>query len=80
MNTKTRAVRLTDKEIEALETLFQCLSISGQRGKRLNAGLRWLAETASAAMAETVTSLELAAGCASGEEWDELIEIIRPEY
>lgn len=75
-----RTIRLSQENVEALEMLFERLDISGQRGTRLNAGLRWLAETASAAMAETVTSLELAAGCASGEEWDELIEIIRPEY
>ena len=80
MNTTKRTIRLTDQDVEALETFFELLGISGQRGKRLNAGIRHLAETASAAMAETVAAYEIAAGCANGEDWDELIEIIHPKY
>lgn len=80
MGTTKRTIRLSEKDVEALEMLFERLDISGQRGARLNAGIRHLAETASAAMAETVAAYEIAAGCASGEEWDELIEIVRPEY
>lgn len=76
-----RTIRLTDEEVEALETLFQRLDIEpGQRGTYFNAGIRWLAETASAAMAETVASLEIAAGCASGGDWDELTVFTNPKY
>lgn len=80
MTTTKRTIRLSQKDVEALEMLFQRLNISGQRGTRLNAGIRHLAETASAAMAETVAAYEIAAGATGGEEWDELIDIIRPEY
>jgi hypothetical protein len=78
--TKTRTLRLTDRQVEVLESLFAALDISGQRGARFNAGIAWLAETADGGMAETVAALEIAAGCAAGEDWDELIEIIRPEW
>lgn len=78
MNTKTRTIRLSDSETAALDALAKRLDISGQRGATLNALIRWLAETSSAALNETAAALEIAAGCASGGDWYELIEDIEP--
>ena len=75
-----RTIRLSQEDFEAFEMFFTLLKISGQRGKVFNAGLRHMAETIRAAMAESVAAYEIAAACASGEEWDELIEIIHPKY
>jgi hypothetical protein len=78
--TKTRTIRLTDTEVEALEELFKRLGFQGkQPGTYLNAGLRHLAATAAGAMAETVAAYEIAAGCAAGGDWYGLIEAVRPQ-
>ena len=77
--TKTRTIRLTDAEVESLEELFKRLGFQGkQHGTYLNAGLRHLAATAAGAMAETVAAYEIAAGCAAGGDWDELVEAAQP--
>lgn len=76
--TKTRAIRLTDAQVESLEDLATALDISGKGGARLNPLIAWLAETAAGAMSETAAALEIAAGCAACEDWDELIEITKP--
>lgn len=78
--TKTRAIRLTDAQVAALESLAAALEISGKGGARLNPLIARLAETAAGAMAETAAALEIAAGCAAGEDWDELIKAVRPRY
>lgn len=75
---KTRAIRLTDDQVAALEALAVELNVSGKGGARLNPLIAWLAETAAGAMSETAAALEIASGCAAGEDWDELIETIRP--
>jgi hypothetical protein len=77
---KTRAIRLTDKQVASLEALAAALDISGKGGARLNPLLAWLAETASGALAETAASLEIAAGCAAGGEWEDLVEVLEPKY
>ncbi len=70
---KTRAIRLTDPQVETLEALAVAMDISGKGGARLNPLIAWLAETAAGAMAETTAALNIAAGCAAGEDWHELI-------
>lgn len=78
--TKTHTLRLTDDELDALETLAEALNISGQRGKRFQPLIRHLAATASGALAETATALEIATGCAAGEDWSELVDAVRPQH
>ncbi len=63
---KTRAIRLTDAQVAALEALAAELHISGKGGARLNPLIAWLAETAAGAMAETVAALEVVAQAAMG--------------
>ena len=63
---KTRAIRLTDAQVAALEALAAALHISGKGGARLNPLIAWLAETAAGAMAETVAALEVVAQAAMG--------------
>ena len=79
MTTKTRTLRLTDEELATLEMLADALNISGQRETKFQPLIRHLAATAAGAMAETVAAYEIAAGCAAGGDWDELIEAIRPQ-
>lgn len=78
-NTKTRTIRLTDKQVTALDALAKKLDISGQRGATFQPFVQWLADTADYALAETAAALEIAAGCAAGENWYELIEVIEPK-
>ena len=63
---KTRAIRLTDAQVQSLEALATALNVGGKGGARLNPLIAWLAETAAGAMAETAAALEIAAGCAAG--------------
>ena len=77
--TKIRTIRLTDKQIAVFDTLAKELNISGQRGATFQPFIKWLADTADFAQAEMVAALEIAAGCAAGEDWHELIEIIKPK-
>lgn len=74
--TKTRAIRLTDEQVSSLEALAAALNISGKGGARLNPVIAWIADTAAEAMAETTAALNIAAGCAAGEDWHELIRDI----
>ncbi len=78
-NTKTRTIRLTDEQLAALDALAKKLDISGQRGATFQPFVQWLADTADYALAETAAALEIAAGCAAGGDWDELVESIEPE-
>lgn len=75
--TKTRAIRLTDTQVSNLEALAAALNISGKGGARLNPLLAWLADTAAGAMAETAAALEIAAGCAAGGEWEDIVIVQR---
>ena len=77
---KTRTLRLTDKEVHAIEALAAALNISGQRGATFQPFIQWLAETASAALPETAAALEIAAGCAAGGEWEDLAIMVEPVY
>ncbi|MCB0043826.1 MAG: hypothetical protein KDD92_00165 [Caldilineaceae bacterium] len=79
-NTKTRTIRLTDEQIAALDSLAEKLNISGQRGARFQPFIQWIADTSSYALAETAAALEVAAGCAAGEDWHELIESVEPDW
>lgn len=79
-NTKIRTIRLTDEQIAALDALAQKLDISGQRGATFQPFIQWLANTANFALAETAAALEIAAGCAAGEDWHGLIEAIEPDW
>ncbi len=79
-NTKIRTIRLTDEQIAALDALAKKLDISGQRGATFQPFIQWLADTADYALAETAAALEIAAGCAAGNDWQDLIESIEPEY
>lgn len=77
MYTKTRTLRLSGEQVSSLEALAVALNVSGKGGARLNPLIAWLAETAAGAMNETAAALEIAAGCAAGKDWDELIEITK---
>lgn len=79
MNTPRRNIRLTDHQIAALDALAVKLNISGQRGATLNPLIAWLADTASGALPETAAALEIAASCASGGDWYQLIDMIKPK-
>ena len=79
-NTKIRTIRLTDNQLSALDALAKKLDISGQRGATFQPFIQWLADTADYALAETAAALEIAAGCAAGEDWHELIESIEPDF
>ena len=78
--TTTRTIRLTDDEIRALELFAEKLDIYGQRDRRLNALIKHLAATVSAAMPESIAAYEIATGCAAGEDWHDLIEAITPKH
>ena len=80
MTTPRRSIRLTDNQVDALDALAAELKISGQRGATLNPLISWLADTAKFALAETVAALEIASGCAAGGDWNELAEVIHPEW
>lgn len=80
MATDRRNIRLSDEQVAALNALANALKISGQRGARLQPFIQWLADVAAGALPETIAALEIAAGCATGEDWHELIEIVTPEY
>jgi len=67
MTAKTRTIRLTDEEVQALEDLFECLGIIGQRGTRLNAGVRALAQWAIVSLETTAYHLREAKRIALGE-------------
>ncbi len=67
---KTRAIRLTDVQVESLEALAAALNVSGKGGARLNPLIAWLAETAAGAMTETVAALEAAAWASEGGDSD----------
>lgn len=71
---------ISKESAEALNELFERLDIQGQRGSRFSPGLEWLGQTVAGAFAESVAAIEIAAGCASGEEWHELIEVIEPKW
>lgn len=79
-NTKLRTIRLTDKQLSALDALAKKLDISGQRGATFQPFTQWLADTSSYALEETAAALEIAAGCAAGEDWHELIKAIEPDW
>ncbi len=79
MNTPVRRIRLTDQQVSALDALAQKLKVSGQRGATLNPLIAWLADTAAGALNETAAALNIASGCASGNDWNLLVEVIRPE-
>ena len=79
-NTKTRTIRLTDEQLAALDALAKKLDISGQRGATFQPFVQWLANTSSYALVETAAALEIAAGCAAGEDWYELIEAVEPDW
>jgi hypothetical protein len=80
LKNKIRTIRLTDEQIAALDALAKKLDISGQRGARFQPFIQWLADTSSYALAETAAALEIAAGCAAGEDWNELKETIEPDW
>lgn len=77
--TKIRTIRLDDNQLDALDALARKLKISGQRGATFAPLVAWLADIAAGALNETAAALEIAAGCAKGEDWDLLVEMIRPE-
>ena len=74
----TVPIRITPNQRRTLDALAQALEISGQRGATLQPLIHELERIASGALAETAAALEIAAGCAAGEDWDELVEAIRP--
>jgi len=80
MVSKTRTIRLTDQQLLALDALARKLKIQGQRGTTFQALVCHIADTSSAALAETAAALEIAAGCASGGDWHELTEAIEPDW
>lgn len=69
---------------EAAATLQQLAAAVGSENQRGQASIsalcEWLAEAATAAWPETVAALKIARACGAGEDWHELIEIVRPEY
>jgi translation initiation factor IF-2 len=80
MNTPQRKIRLTDDQVAALEALGAALGSVGQRGATLNPIIAEVADIAIGAMAETVAALRIARQCAAGGDWDELVEVISPEW
>lgn len=76
---KTRTMRLSNEQVEALTALAQALGVEGQRGARLQPFIQWLAGVATAAWPETVAALRIAEA-SSGGDWHELIEAITPQY
>ena len=79
MTTPRRSIRLTNDQVEALELLGQALGSKGQRGTWLNATIAEIADIAIGGYPETVAALRIARQCASGGDWDEMIEAIYPE-
>ena len=77
---KLRTLRLTDEQVAALEMLGEALGIVGQRGATFNPVIAAIADIANGAMTETVAALRIARQCAAGNEWDEMVEAIHPEY
>lgn len=76
---KQYGLYITEEAAEAIIALAKELGIKGERGSSFSATIDWIGRTASGAMAETVAALNIASGCAAGENWDELIEAIEPK-
>lgn len=76
----SKTTRVSPEAWSGLEVLFKKVFGTGQRGTAVNHGLELLGQTANAAMAETEASLKIAVGCAAGEDWNELADIIYPEH
>ncbi|HKI69212.1 MAG TPA: hypothetical protein VKA67_06465 [Verrucomicrobiae bacterium] len=72
---------ISDESAATLKKLAAALGTANQRGEHSIGALNeWIARTAAGGFAEMVAALEIAAGCAGGEDWYELIETIRPEW
>ncbi|MCA9326754.1 hypothetical protein KC976_04115 [Candidatus Saccharibacteria bacterium] len=79
-NTKIRTIRLTDEQLSTLDALAKKLNISGQRGATFQPFIQWIADTSSYALVETAAALEIASGCAAGEDWYDLIKATEPDW
>ena len=75
-----KQLRISQKQLDPLKSLAAKLNISGQRGAWFQPLILHLAEIAEFAQAETVAALEIATGCAAGEDWHDLICIIEPDW
>ncbi len=61
---KTRAIRLTDDQVSALEALAVAMNISGKGGARLNPAIARIAD--------------IAAECAASGDWGKFAELADP--
>lgn len=75
-----KQLRISQEQSDALEKLVADLNISGQRGAWFQPLILWLADTTEAAFPEMVAALEIVSQCAAGGDWDELIQVVRPQW
>ena len=80
MSTRKLVYFTNDEQPAALIRLCAALGWAGQRGPGLSPFMQELAQIAAGAPHELVAALKIAQGCAMGEEWGELLEVIRPEW
>ena len=75
-----KQLRISQEQLDALEKLAAELNISGQRGTWFQALILHMADTTAAALPEMIAALEIVSACAAGGDWDELVQVIRPEW
>lgn len=75
-----KQIRITARQLESLQLLAAVLNISGQRGTWFQALILHMADTAAAAFPEMVAAQEIVSQCAAGGDWNELVQVIRPEW
>ena len=75
-----KQLRISQEQSDALEKLAAVLNISGQRGTWFQALILHMADTAAAAFPEMVAAQEIVSQCAAGGDWNELVQVIRPEW
>ena len=73
-----KQIRIDEKQLDSLKSLAAELNISGQREAWFQPLILHLATIVAFAQAETIAALEIATGCAAGEDWHDLIDIIEP--
>lgn len=75
-----KQIRITARQLESLQLLASELNISGQRGTWFQALILHMADTTAAALPEMIAALEIVSACVAGGDWDELVQVIRPEW
>lgn len=76
---RRRMTYLSGDQHEALVAIAETLGIEGQRGARYSPLIQWLGRVAEAAPNELAAALVIAGECANGGDWDELVNVIRPD-